>query len=352
MNSRKNPSVVFSLTSASLSLLFLGSGCASLFSRSPPEAENAGENRYSANETADSSDDSSRDPKLKEQKIQSLESTVLVLNSRIQELEGKLQASQNRPNVSEIVRHASDGSSREESAGASLSASIASNDPGAGFVNDTNVRAFQQGKVLFDQEKFPEAILAFSAFLERNEKHALAGAAQYWIGESYFQQGDFSVASLEFHKLLVKYPFSSRVSYALVRLSTSQEKLGKMDEARKYRLQAEGLFPRSPAIALLGSQPSARISPNVIQTELQNDSSALPPIATAPDSEGAPMGIAIERPIVPTIETPRVEMPVVETPRIETPTVETSNSHAPRAPVNFFGSSSDLDSPPSMGGGG
>lgn len=347
MNSRKNPSVVFSLTSASLSLLFLGSGCASVFSRGHSEGDNPAENRYSANEADDTANDSSRDPKLKEQNIQSLENTVLALNSRIRELEGKLQASQNRPNVSEITRQSSDDPVSGKNAGTTVGASIAANDPGAGFVNDGNVRAFQQGKLLFDQEKFPEAILAFSAFLERNANHALAGTAQYWIGESYFQQSDFSIATQEFQKILVKYPRSSRVSYALVRLATSQEKLGKTEEGRKYRLQAEGLFPRSPAIALLGSQPSAQIAPNVIQHELQNDSTALPPIATAPDSAGAPMEIAIERPVVPTIEIPKIDVPVVETPK-----VETSEAHAPRATVHLSGSSSDLDAPPAMGGGG
>lgn len=292
------------VSAVSTTLLFGGMGCASLFSHGDKKGGKAGENRYSAAEP-------SAPATLKDQRIQSLESTVLSLNSRIQELEGKLQASQNRPHIPEaVIRHNFDTAIRS---------SVAANDPESGFANDQNTRAFQQGKILFDQEKYPEAILAFSAFIERNENHTLASQVQYYIAESYYLQGDYSVAEQEFKKLTVKYPRSPRVSYALVRLALCTEKLGKMDDSKRYRLQAENFYPQSPALKGLreASAPGNSMQGSLIVT---------PPTA-------------------PVVDTPHVQMPQVEAPQVQAPKVEFQPIES--APVG-----SDLDSPPGTGSGG
>jgi tol-pal system protein YbgF len=177
--------------------------------------------------------------------------------------------------------------------------------------------------MLFDQEKFPESILAFSAFLEGNPNHPLASAAQYYIGENYYREGDYAVADTEFQKLTTRYPQSPRVSYALVRLSQSAAALGKNEEAKRYQTQAEGLFPKSPALKLLRESPTPAAAASADQNET--------PIATAPE-------LSIERPTVPTIEKPSIEAPHVEAP----------GSNAPRARIG--GSNGDLDAPPGAGG--
>jgi TolA-binding protein len=313
MNSGKNPSMNF----RAIALIFLtASGCSSL-SRSSAEAEKAGEKagnpRYSATEPADPEN-------LKDQKIHHLESTVTTLNSRIMELEGKLQATQARPDHSSASTERTKLPSRQtiDALGSKVSASIAGNDPGAGFVNDGAVRAYQQGRILFDQEKFPEAILAYSAFLEGNPNHPLASSAQYSIAESYYRQGDYTVADQEFRKLTSRFPHSPRVSFALVRLSQSATALGKAEDAKRYRVQVEGLFPKSPALKLFRETPA-----------VSDAAHAETPIATAPE-------MAIEHPSVPTIPAPTIEAPRIETPKVE----------APKAQI----SGEELDGPPGGGG--
>ncbi|MBS1961028.1 MAG: tetratricopeptide repeat protein [Bdellovibrionales bacterium] len=302
-------------------------GCSTL-SRSNPDAEkaaeNGGKNTYSATEGDAPAD-------LKDQKIQHLEGTVTQLNSRIAELEGKLQAAEARPDLREGATTAKTTNRQifDGTMGAKVAASVAGNDPGAGFVNDASVRAYQQGKMLFDQEKYPESILAFSAFLETNPNHPLAGSAQYVIGEAYYRQGDYAVADQEFQKLAVRYPHSPRMSYALVRLSQSATALGKVEEGRKYRTEAEGLFPKSPALKLFREAPA----PSGSSTASVQTGDAATPIATAPE-------MTIEKPSVPSITEPRVEAPT-----IEKPTVEAPSSNAPRARVG-----DDLDAPPGAGG--
>lgn len=319
-----------------IALPVLASGCA-ILSRSNSDAEKAaekdGNNRYSATEPA--APDS-----LKDQKIQHLESTVTHLNTRIQELEGKLQAAEVRPTPSNPLEASAKNSIRQNVdapiAGARVRPTVSANDPGAGLTQDAAVRAFQQGRALFDQEKYPEAILAFSAFLESNPGHALASSAQYTIAESYYREGDYAVADQEFQRLAARYPHSPRMSYALVRLSQSAGALGKSEEAKRYRTQAEGLFPKSPALKLFGQAPtSVREAPGATA----ESANAAAPIATAPD-------LAIANPAMPAIAAPRVEAPTIEHPVVEAPRAETPGGNAPRARV----SGEELDAPPGGGG--
>lgn len=280
------------------------------------------ENGRSATENGDN------DP-LKDQKIRSLETSLVTLNTRIQELEGKLQAAENRPKYSEsLIRQNSDTRGGLNSSNAVVIATLAKNDPESGFANDQNTRAFQQGKMLFDQEKYPEAILALSAFLERNPNHTLASHAQYYIAESYYLEGDFAIADQEFQRLTLKYPRSPRASYAFVRLSTCAEKLGKTEEAKRYRFQAEGLYPKSPALqGLRESQASTGVK--VFPIDSTQTSLVVPP--TAPE---------VESPHVETPQVDAIEAPHVDAPQIETQTIQTTHQGG------------ELDSPPGTGGGG
>lgn len=317
----------FPVLAAIAAVPLLTTGCSTFFSRSNSEAEKAAKNDGRETYSASESDSDSAD--LKVQKIHHLESTVTSLNTRIRELEGKLQAAEARvPEPSAAAKAKVRQTLDTAALGSRISATVAPNDPGAGFVNDAAVRAFQQGKLLFDQEKFPESILAFSAFLEGNPNHPLASSAQYTIGEAYYREGDFAVADTEFQKLTTRYPQSPRVSYALVRLSQSAAALGKNDEAKRYQTQVEGLFPKSPALKLLRESPVPSSAANADLNET--------PIATAPE-------LSIERPAVPMIEKPSIEAPTVEAPHIEAPA-----SNAPRARVGE--SNGDLDAPPGAGG--
>lgn len=297
-------------------LLLSGTGCSTLFSRGDAADEkSAKKEAYSATEPANPE-------MLKDDKIQYLESTVSTLNSRIQELEGKLQASQNRPDLSGAAARQKTDTLGGVSAGSEVRASVAARDPGAGYVNDERFRAFQQGKLLFDQEKYPEAILAFSAFLERGDHHPLAGSAQYYIGESYYLQGDYAVADQEFQRAVARYPSSPRVSHALVRLTQSTARLGKTEESRRYRAQVEGLYPKSPALLELR------------RSDATTSASAAPGAGSVPDLT------------IPEVASPNLEQPTIETPKIESPRIEAPRIEVPRVEAP----SSDLDGPPGGGG--
>jgi len=56
-----------------------------------------------------------------------------------------------------------------------------------------------------------EAILLFRNFLRRYPKSQLAGNAQYWLGESYYDLREFPASLEEFLKVIKHYPKSRKV---------------------------------------------------------------------------------------------------------------------------------------------
>ena len=149
-------------------------------------------------------------------------------------------------------------------------------DPEAGFSNDGAVKAYRQAMILFRGHKYPEANLAFSAFLQIHADHPLAGAAQFQIGECYFRQKEFRLAVTEYQRVLSSYDRSSHISQTLKQLAAAEEATGNADEAKRYRQQLLSLFPQSPAAK--GEAVAVKTSAEPAQTA---------PAATAPATDAA-----------------------------------------------------------------
>lgn len=224
----------------------------------------------------------------KNARIQELEGTVSTLHAKVEQLETQLRASQTKPEF----RQSFDRPVRP-SAGSSVQASVAGSDPEVGYANHSIVQAYRQGKILFDSEKYPEAILAFSALLERDSKHVLSGSAQFFLAESYYLQGEYAVAEQEYTRVISSFDRSPQVTKAYARLADCYAKQGKTAEADRVKLQIRALFPNSPAEAL-ASQVSSR--------------TAAPAVTTAPPALETPMTapiqqnhLNIDKPIAPNL---------------------------------------------------
>jgi TolA-binding protein len=139
----------------------------------------------------------------------------------------------------------------------------ASPDSNGGFVNDLAVSLYRQGMILFLSKKYSDAISTFGQFIGENPDHVLAGSAQYYVGESYFRQGNFTLAAQELQKVLVSYDRSPHLSSALARLSQAQDKIQLTQESQKNRQLLSSLFPLSPALKLLDS-PSGGVTTSKI----------------------------------------------------------------------------------------
>jgi tol-pal system protein YbgF len=90
---------------------------------------------------------------------------------------------------------------------------------------------FEQSNEALLQRRFSNAEEGFRQLLQAYPDHSLAGSAQYWLGETYFAQGDYREAAQNFLIGYQKYQKSRRAPDSLVKLGVSLAKLGQHDQA-------------------------------------------------------------------------------------------------------------------------
>ena len=76
-----------------------------------------------------------------------------------------------------------------------------------------------------------DAEIKFNQFLNSYPDDALAGNAQYWLGEVYYKQQNFAKAAVAFRDGYSKYPEGSKGADCLLKLGLSMKALGKKDDA-------------------------------------------------------------------------------------------------------------------------
>ena len=83
------------------------------------------------------------------------------------------------------------------------------------------------------------------AFRKAHRKDKLAGNAQYWLGESYYAEGDYRRAILEFQKVREKYSRSDKVDDALLKLGFCFAGLCLAKEAQVFLKELIRAHPKS-----------------------------------------------------------------------------------------------------------
>ena len=84
----------------------------------------------------------------------------------------------------------------------------------------------------YSSGRYELARTGFQQFVNAYSESELAGNAQFWIGETYFQQKEYSEAAAAYQKVLDKYPHNIKVPAALLKLGLSQAGLGNRTAAR------------------------------------------------------------------------------------------------------------------------
>jgi len=114
-------------------------------------------------------------------------------------------------------------------------------------VNEDAIHSFRKAYALYQSAKYPESILEWTQFLKDYPDHVLAGSAQYYLGDSYFMQGEYKLSTLEFQKVLLTYDRSSHISDSLKKISIAEEKTKETKESSMHRQLLKTLFASSPA---------------------------------------------------------------------------------------------------------
>ena len=115
-------------------------------------------------------------------------------------------------------------------------------------------QAYQTAFDLLQARKYDEAAKAFTQFLSGYASSPLADNAQYWLAQSHYVQRQFNVALPEFQKVIDKYPQSSKLPDALLKVGYCQSELGNKSAARTALQQVMKQYPDTTAARLATQQ--------------------------------------------------------------------------------------------------
>jgi tol-pal system protein YbgF len=95
------------------------------------------------------------------------------------------------------------------------------------------------------RRQFGDAEAGFSNFLQKYPNHSLAGSAQYWLGETYYAQGDYKRAAANFLQGYKKFPKSRRAPDSLLKLGISLNRLGQSEQACAAYSAVSAEYPKA-----------------------------------------------------------------------------------------------------------
>lgn len=96
---------------------------------------------------------------------------------------------------------------------------------------------------LLKKGKYDAAQTALKDFLATYPENDLAGNAQYWLGETYYVQGQYDEAAVAFGQGLKKYKNSKKGADSLLKMGMSLARLDKKDEACDAFANMQKEFP-------------------------------------------------------------------------------------------------------------
>ena len=129
--------------------------------------------------------------------------------------------------------------------------------PGISGLSPT--RLMETAKADYAGGQFTTAVMGFESFIKSFPKSELAHEAQFYIGESHFQDGKYKEALTAYDQLIAGYPKSTYAAAAYYKRGLAYESLGQRDRARESFETAIKSFPNSDA-AVLAKQSLDRLN--------------------------------------------------------------------------------------------
>jgi tol-pal system protein YbgF len=104
---------------------------------------------------------------------------------------------------------------------------------------------YQTAKQSFDKANYEEARKAFNQYLKLYPKSEHADNAQFWIGESYFQEKWYEKALIEYQNVIENYPKGNKVTAAYLKQGLAFNNIGDKANARLVLQELIKKFPYS-----------------------------------------------------------------------------------------------------------
>jgi tol-pal system protein YbgF len=99
------------------------------------------------------------------------------------------------------------------------------------LASETPESLYERSNESLLRRQFGQAEEGFRHFIEKYPDHNLAGSAQYWLGETYYAQGQYRDAAKNFLSGYQQFPKSRRAPDSLLKLGMSLNKLGQREQA-------------------------------------------------------------------------------------------------------------------------
>jgi tol-pal system protein YbgF len=142
-------------------------------------------------------------------------------------------------------------------AGAAGGVGAAASGPGAAGAADESTKLpggdranYQAAFTLLKDNQYDKAIAAFKQFLVSFPDSALAGNAQYWLGEAYYVNRDLPDALSAFQGVADNYPSSSKLPDAMLKIGYCRDELKQYDQAKSVLNDVVTRFGDTPAGSL------------------------------------------------------------------------------------------------------
>jgi len=115
---------------------------------------------------------------------------------------------------------------------------------------EAETKAYEAALNRVKAEDYPTAVAALNGFLKQYPNAALAGNALYWLGFSYYAQGDYKNAQLSQQRLLKDYPQHAKAPAAMIGLARADIQLGEAGKANQVLDQVIAKYPKTEEAAM------------------------------------------------------------------------------------------------------
>jgi len=112
------------------------------------------------------------------------------------------------------------------------------------------IELYKQAFSLVEQKRHSEAVAAFDEFLDQYPEHDYADNALYWMGEAYYDSGNFAAAQDCFDKVVALYPSGNKVPDSMLKSALCHANTGNTSMAREGMERLVASFPSTKAASI------------------------------------------------------------------------------------------------------
>ncbi|MBU0485566.1 MAG: tol-pal system protein YbgF [Proteobacteria bacterium] len=115
--------------------------------------------------------------------------------------------------------------------------------------NEPGKALYDKGLSLFNDNKFKDAYIAFSEYIEKYSKGEMIANARFWLGDSLYNQKEYELAILEYQKVIADYSKHPKAPAALLKQGLAFEQLKDSKTAKIVYSKLLDEYPNSEQAA-------------------------------------------------------------------------------------------------------